>query len=87
MDLKAQSVDASFSLRPQSALVLYWLQSHFNVEERDELLTGQSVFRLSDVERLLWMPVPQFFLVVRNDLVWVPLVIAVLSHRRAGLPL
>ena len=53
LDLKAQSVDALFSLSPQSALGLFWLQAHFPVDEWDVLLNGQAVFSAECYEAIV----------------------------------
>lgn len=53
LDLKAQSVDSLFSLSPQSALGLFWLQAHFPVEEWDVLLNGQAVFSAECYEAIV----------------------------------
>ena len=44
LDLSAQSVDQLFSISPKSVLGLFWLQSHFPVDEWDVLLNGQAIF-------------------------------------------
>ncbi|MGC6482237.1 MAG: hypothetical protein ACON4T_01505 [Synechococcus sp.] len=44
LDLKVKSINASFTIRPLSALGLFWLQAHFPADQWDVLLGGQAVF-------------------------------------------
>lgn len=59
MDLLLASSHGGFRLKPQSALGMVWLQTHFDDAVWSHLATGRVQVSPSSADRLVRMPCPQ----------------------------